>query len=177
MKGFSDANEFKAGVLINKSRFAQGWTALQVVDLKPIAAEWRYQLDRHGVPHQYYQDILDRAIDRRIMHLAKGENVPMLSVELLLAMFRELKTELSQKCQEIVSAFKRHSGLAEQMAYALDNQKPLLMETVNTRYEQSFQDYEQSVRFVEHEASKKDYAIRTFWEANYLPDEAQEWLN
>lgn len=167
------------GLLINKCRMVQNWNLLTPAESALAEKIWLEQLDRHGVPMQHYTEILNRAVDRRIMSLAKNEHVPSLSVELLLAMFRELKTDLHEKCQDLVNTFKPYESSAKTLDprniyYA--PQIARILEKAETDHRRQFTNINDLREFLESRIADKPKTIQDFWNAHHLPDEATEWL-
>jgi hypothetical protein len=158
---------------------AQSWNILTPAETKDAARVWLYQLKRHKVPTVYYQEILDRAIDHRIMHLAKGEKPPMLSVELLLAMFRELKADLSEQCQAIIAYHRVLRGLlanANEQNLNETQERQIIgkaNELLRTEWD-SIEAVRSGLKIV---ADGERREIEGFWRRNHLPEEAAEWLS
>lgn len=59
----------------------------------PLAAIWDRQLERHGVPEHLFDALLDRAVDARLAALKRGEDAPQFSVELILQVYEQYKSE------------------------------------------------------------------------------------
>ncbi len=83
----------KLGGIVNKIRVVQGWNLLGPKETEPIAMIWAEQFERFGVEPAAYNEIVNRAIDHRLWFLRKGEKPPELTIELLVMVYQQYRSE------------------------------------------------------------------------------------
>jgi hypothetical protein len=81
------------GGIVNKIRVVQGWNLLPPMETEPIALIWAEQFERFGVEPAAYNEIVNRAIDHRLWFLRKGEKPPELTIELLVMVYQQYRSE------------------------------------------------------------------------------------
>jgi hypothetical protein len=69
--------------LINKSRLAQGWNALDIRSADPVIRVWADELNRYRIPIECYPELYNRAFDVRMNALSHGKDAPMIDAVLL----------------------------------------------------------------------------------------------
>jgi hypothetical protein len=88
----------------------QGWNMLTPQETAPIAAVWDRQLERHDVPEQLFDVLLDRAVDARLSALARGDAIPAFSVELILQVFAKYRTEHVESSESRYEQYLRENA-------------------------------------------------------------------
>ncbi len=83
--------------VLNKRWISQGWRAMDKGDSEPMALVFIEALDGEGIPFQHYDELYRRCIGLRSQRLSQGLKCEDFSVDMMLACWPALRTELRER--------------------------------------------------------------------------------
>lgn len=101
--------------MVVKVRQVQGWNLQTAGDAKLMASAWKEQLDRKGVDHRLYDELINMAIDHRTRQIGKGRAPTPLTVELMLACFEAYKTDVYNKRRQTQQIYNNIRSVVERV--------------------------------------------------------------
>ena len=168
-----DAQRFlRLGGFINKIRTVQGWNMLGPNEVKHLAAVWDEQLERKGVPEELFDDLINRAVDHRLGFLRRGEQAPTISIELILAMYLDYRSEFIPKWEGLISRMDMHERHLEHALQSKGNaDKEGRMMNVANSYGKLLPDMTKARVFTTFDELLEDARRQVQW----IQDEVEKW--